>query len=557
MIEDYCYGFICFVPLDANAHKFFGFSEFIAGLALMIIVWTIVDVRYKFRVNIAPLPLKGITFIVISSIGILTLLTDLWRAEEWLVPKGNILTHSGWQALLGGSFLLTVLVWTWFAVFRTSGYSKWNAKRFVNTLANAIIKGSHNELSIIADELRHSIKSIVSYATDDDARPYKRQPPPVSLHADEILQLISHERFCRAIIEASPGTAGSVFEEIRKTKKYGVRNIKQFARNIVRAALSYEESFLYHEVGAYGNNLMGLNRPLCQTLFSDHKMVEAISTLIAPYAPWEKVHWNAPKLEAYCSLVLIAFEDYIDRGYIFEPQAFYEAKDHIEMAISDFGMINGATNSGWYDDIRQRHRVVIDFIRNAIKILGEKPIPDNIRLLRQEHSDASSVYDDIAEMIHHVISSASEVISPSDLCRNIQCHDVWRILICGGEYQGAGVKLVMLKVRRLIYDDIRILYYTPSIEKARILRFCLTVMGFRYDYYPHGKVKTVFKRLHKVILIWMKRNYAVIHSNEPVLAEACLPENVSYDVEYATLRKSSSEGQYTCLRLDDPKHTVR
>ena len=106
----------------------------------MVLVWTIANVRYKFRVDTAPLPLKGITFIVISSIGILTLLTDLWRTEEWLVPQGNILTHSGWQALLGGLFLLTVLIWTWFAVFRPSGYSKRNAKRFVNILASAIIK---------------------------------------------------------------------------------------------------------------------------------------------------------------------------------------------------------------------------------------------------------------------------------------------------------------------------------------------------------------------------------------------------------------------------------
>ena len=130
------------------------------------------------------------------------------------------------------------------------------------------LKGSHNELSIIADELRHSIKSIVSYATDDDARTYKRQPPPVSLHADEILQLIAHERFCRAIIEASPSTAGAVFEEIRETKKYSARGIKQFAKNIVTEAISYKDSFLYHEVGVYENSFIGLNRPLSQTLFS-------------------------------------------------------------------------------------------------------------------------------------------------------------------------------------------------------------------------------------------------------------------------------------------------
>ena len=100
---------VCFIPLDTNGPKLFGFSEFLAGLALMVLAWTIADVRYRFRVRTAPLPLQGITFSVVAAVGILTLLTDLWRAEQWLVPQGNVLTPATWQALLGGLFLLTFL----------------------------------------------------------------------------------------------------------------------------------------------------------------------------------------------------------------------------------------------------------------------------------------------------------------------------------------------------------------------------------------------------------------------------------------------------------------
>ena len=129
MSSDYCYGFVCFVPLDANAPKFFGFSEFLAGLALMVLAWTIADVRYRFRVRTTPLPLQGITFAVVGAVGVLTLLTDLWRAEQWLVPRGNLLTPSGWQALLGGLFLLTFLTWAWFAFIRPPVYGKRNAQQ--------------------------------------------------------------------------------------------------------------------------------------------------------------------------------------------------------------------------------------------------------------------------------------------------------------------------------------------------------------------------------------------------------------------------------------------
>ena len=108
MTVEQCFVGVCFIPLDGSGQKFFGFSEFLAGLALMVLAWTIADVRYRFRVRTAPIPLLGITFSVVATVGVLTLLTDLWRAEQWLVPKGNLLTPASWQAILGGLFLLTL-----------------------------------------------------------------------------------------------------------------------------------------------------------------------------------------------------------------------------------------------------------------------------------------------------------------------------------------------------------------------------------------------------------------------------------------------------------------
>ena len=66
MVTDHCYGVICFIALDANAPKFFGFSEFLASLALMVLAWTTADSRYKFRINTAPIPLRKITFWVVA-----------------------------------------------------------------------------------------------------------------------------------------------------------------------------------------------------------------------------------------------------------------------------------------------------------------------------------------------------------------------------------------------------------------------------------------------------------------------------------------------------------
>ena len=46
---------------------------------------TLADFRYKFRGATAPIPLQMTTYAGVATVGILTLLTDLWRTEGWLV----------------------------------------------------------------------------------------------------------------------------------------------------------------------------------------------------------------------------------------------------------------------------------------------------------------------------------------------------------------------------------------------------------------------------------------------------------------------------------------
>src|SRR5438874_1169687 len=59
MSGNHCLGPVCFYSLDASAPKFFGFSDFLVGLALMVLAWTIADIRYRFRIRTAPVPLQG------------------------------------------------------------------------------------------------------------------------------------------------------------------------------------------------------------------------------------------------------------------------------------------------------------------------------------------------------------------------------------------------------------------------------------------------------------------------------------------------------------------
>ncbi len=542
MSSDYCYEFMCFVPLDANTPKFFGFSEFLAGLALMVLAWTIADVRYRFRVKTTPLPLQGITFTVVGAVGVLTLLTDLWRAEQWLVPQGN-LTPSGWQALLGGLFLLTFLTWAWFAFIHPPVYGKWNPRRYARALYRVILRGSPSELSVIADEFTCSAKSLVRYATDRDKLknyPSHREEgetpqrlPKVTVYANDILLLIADKRFCRAIVESSPGTALAVFHEIGETKKYGIQ-VGIFAKNIVNEALANKDSFLFHEAEGYESGLIGYHKPLSHAMFSNHEMVEVIGTLLDPNI-WDKGKWDAAQWKAYCRVVLMTFRDYVEKEFWNHSFVLYRAKGYIERAASDLYKIDGIANSAWDDDVQARLQVVVEFIKDAIEILEKKGVPENLQLRVREKHRVETFYDHLASMIFEVIFSASHVCSPASQCWWVQHNSVWSELFNFNKLDGAAAKVVKFKVRRLIYNEVADMKRFPNFKGAKILGFCLNVMGLtvsQQDYFHDSKM------LQKAILSWTKKNYAWLHSYNPHVAGACLVDGITYDAEHWRLIKT-------------------
>lgn len=242
MIIEKCLMGICIelAPIDASAPKFFGFSEFLTSLALMVLAWTTSDVRYRFRIDCAPIPLKGITFGVVVIVGMLTLLTDLWRAEQRLFPTSISLTF--WQAIMGGALLMTFLVWAWFAFLFPAIYRKCNSEKFYQNLYIYIMNGSPNELEIIATEISHSIKNIIHYAENTNNRQNSENKQTTSILADKILLLIAERSFCQAIINHSQETALIIFQEIHATKKYKIP-IGLFINNFVCESIENKNLF--------------------------------------------------------------------------------------------------------------------------------------------------------------------------------------------------------------------------------------------------------------------------------------------------------------------------
>jgi hypothetical protein len=526
---------ICWVYLNPADHKIFGFSEFLTGLALMALVWTIVDIRFRFRISTAIIPLERFSFIFISAIGFLTLLTDIWRAEGWLVPCGDILTPVIWQAILGGSLFLVFLSWIWFSLIKPPTYGVLNAKRFANTLYRYILKGSPIDLPIIADEVVRSLPSLIKYGVI--ARGPAKQiekPSLTSLYANDLLLLIADKKFCRAITGSSQATALVLFQELKRTKKYKLP-IETFSKNIMSEAYANRDSFLYHEIEGYESGFIGYTKPLTEAIFGEYIMVEEIGSLLDPDID-QSQKWDSAQLDAYCRVVLMVVKGYA-RGYLYSHSfCLARAFMTIQHSISDAYTLNEAETLTWNDDRLGRVRVVIAFIEKLIQILDEACIPEDMKGIKKNSLSPGrdNFYDYVAKLIFEILFSVSAVKAPASTAWHIQYSTVWGSLFGFNRFEGAAGRLLKKKLDRLIYDEIAGLKKFPNFKGARFLRYCLNVLGLSRENKAFDRHS---KALHLAILNWTVKNYAWLFLYSSRVAEACLPVDATYDQIYFKITK--------------------
>lgn len=545
MAIEVCCGYLSFIPLDAGGPKIFGFPEFLTGLALMILAWTIADTRYRFRINSAPFAIQKVTFWGVTSIGSLTLITDLWRAERWLVPSGPFLTPASWQALLGGAFLLTILTWAWIAFIHPPVFGRRTAKPFALALYRYILKGAPSELAVIADELAYSAKQLVRYAPKQDlvghrgrgARPTDKQLAEVEGYANDLLLLIADRCFCSVIVESSPGTALAIFQEMSEREKYSI-SVGAFASNIMSEAITNKNSFLFRETNGYKSGLLGYHKPLSHAMFSNHAMVEAIGTIFDIDILWSDGGINHTQLKAYTRSVLLTFDSYIKSRTGSHSFVLHRALSHFNGFVMDLYKINGNQNISIFNDSIERLHVVVDFIKESVSILDKYQMkPYCLRLRGEIDYQLRTYHDKIADLFIEIIHSASAVKAPRDLCWSIQHNAIWAELFSYEHLDSVNGRAVKFKIRRLVYNEILRMKIFPNFLGARLLGYCLNVMGFTVR--PDKEYRDS-RALHKMVVSWTKRHYAWLHCHYPRIAEEFLVDGVTYDSENKRLIKADS-----------------
>lgn len=346
-----CWEFLCFVPIEAGQFKkIFGFAEFLAALALLAVLYTVTDIRYKFRVAVTPGLLLPTTFVLIAFIGIATLMTELWVAQVWLVPRTHWLDLAVWQAMLGLMFLGTFLTWTYYAYVRPPVFGYRNAERYAREIIRFALRGNDDELKVIVNEVASSSKQLVKHWASHEksiegiSKPITR----TAALARDVFFVLSDRRMCRVIVKSSPITALAFFDDMAAApnKEFA---FSTFSRNITMEAVAQKDSFLYSETEGYQSGFFGYLKPISQTLYGNYALIASIQNaggLGAFDVEYEDYHsWDGKQWSAYLRAVLITLKSFLETGNTNnQSSVITSALSHVNTAYMGLEKISGMEN---------------------------------------------------------------------------------------------------------------------------------------------------------------------------------------------------------------------
>lgn len=529
--------FDCFA-LDKTAPRYFGFAELIMGLALTLVVWTVADLRYKFRIDTAALPVRRASVAITIIVGFLALLTDHWRASQSRVPLGGWLTPETWQLLLGGGFFLVLAAWLWLAFFWPARFNACNAKKFADSVERRLLRGSPTELAIVGDELARSASRIVNSAPENSTveRLTKTQE-----YALRLLMAMGSPKFCRAVVEGSPRLIINLFNAINAQHKYSTE-VKIIAKNLVTAAIENRNSFLYHEQDFYESGLEGVTRPVTTALCQNPQLVRNIDTLLSPEYSRRKP-WDIDQWKAYFRLVLQAFTVHVGGGAASKPNSLHWAYLKVEGIYSDLTEDLQLTDLRFNDDLDLRLRMLGTLIQDMVTVLDD--------LDQQGKTYVDHVSEDIARIIFSLVEAASSVRKPRKVSRKIQHTLIWvNILNSRVLRTAAGEKILKLVHSKLWNSVVK----ASDLDSFRLMGYCLNVMGFKPSEKDEG-YRSAWRDLHIDFIAWVKRDIALLLKAYPGMSRECFVQGMSYDEEHSRLvihyvGEEGSEGSYEYLEVD-------
>ena len=148
MIGSDCYFLLCFGPAaPAPPERIFGFSDFLAAAALLIVFYQIIDFRYRFRLAILPKAFSKAIFFIVSFVGAGTLTMEISLCSRMV----DALDSASDTCTLAGNLCGVVPFWrfsfsTYQAFISPSTFNRLTAQRYTLAVYGIMVKGNDSRI---------------------------------------------------------------------------------------------------------------------------------------------------------------------------------------------------------------------------------------------------------------------------------------------------------------------------------------------------------------------------------------------------------------------------
>lgn len=517
-----------FFALNPADPKIFGFAEYIAALALMVLAWTTVDYRYRFRVETARHDIRRLAFAAVGIIGLLTLVTDVWRASAWPVWEWGPITPVVWQGLLGFAFLATFMTWALVAFVRPPKFNEGNADRFQRAVLLEIKSGDKAHIALMADALVPSAPSIVRLLS------LRRQS------AEQLLSLLSDPMVCSVLVTRSPALLTALYEQLNRLP-VNSRATYSLTTNVLSAAVTEADSFLHREVRDWTRGAASATQPVTRTVFGNVALLDQMPGIYnAPdISQWQLAQWRAFFRAAGMTLgryIALADSEHLTHSFavnnIFEVLKEAPRQVRLNLASGEIGRQDAAAIL----------RELVLLVKEVSDRISETPVEiSDWRGLGEYHNPIQH----LARAAYHILLAASYVTSPAGEAWHFGYGIAWSGIFDPYKRKAPerAFKEVQELVARMVWLTITELDRTPNFYGTQLLALCINI-GLITEKPPYRSegIKPD-DALVRLIRGWLRKRFAWLYKHNPTLAVGGFADGVTYDEERRLIiRKRTGTG---------------
>lgn len=520
------------VPVYAKETGFsFGFPEFITVLAVLLVVLSASDFQTKYRFNLMHFDVRKWTLWVSAIAGGTLLFFDIAETFSWRVPI-VIANANVWRAVVAGLSLVFVVYLIYCAVIRVPKYTHALAERFLAVHHRIVMRGDDEELRVLADNLGYFILDVIRLSNQTDIR--NGQDKTAAQYANAFLFLLENDRLSAVVARSRPDIVCLIFKNISPSD-YALNHLAGFCNGAAWALIEDETSALHQECNSHNTGLLGYFGDVGNAVFGQVSLVDRLGE--GAYSPLDLPYMSARNLNEKQHKAYIHGAQIYVRSLIKESKSIYrnicQTDSYVLNRLLDFGSATWLSHldgkESPHDDIEYiRFSKRVELIKFIIDELGKQ----NLRATQLRISSrpfSRDIYDKLAYCIVKIIPRTADVQQPFMTSWIVQHNAFWsEIFRPYDDHSEPVVRQLAYKVRRLIYRKIKKMGSLPDFESAKLVAFCLNVLGLKLV--PRNTpASEPFYALQVFVLRWAVEHFAELYAERKALAEACLTGRISYD----------------------------